>query len=65
MLTAGHRWYVDVPRDVAKHRLAKRHVLAGIEGTMEAAETRAEENDLPNGDLIRENLIIPDVIIDG
>jgi pantothenate kinase len=57
------RWFVDIPRDVVKQRLAKRHVQAGIESTLEAAELRAEGNDLPNGDLIRQKLIKPDVRI--
>ncbi len=46
-------------------RLAKRHILAGVETTMEAAEARVEKNDLPNGDMIRENLINPDIILQG
>ncbi|KAK5682119.1 hypothetical protein LTS10_005244 [Elasticomyces elasticus] len=57
------RWFVDTSRHIAKHRIAKRHVNAGIEHTLEAAEQRAEENDLPNGDLIRANLLSPDVVI--
>lgn len=57
------RWFVDVPRDVAKNRLLKRHLEAGIENTIVAAEKRVEANDLRNGDLILANLIQPDVII--
>ncbi|KAK4580006.1 hypothetical protein LTR86_000208 [Recurvomyces mirabilis] len=57
------RWFVDTSRDIAKHRIAKRHVNAGIENSLQAAEARAEENDLPNGDLIRENLLSPDITI--
>ncbi|KAK5725256.1 hypothetical protein LTR17_013125 [Elasticomyces elasticus] len=57
------RWFVDTSRHIAKHRIAKRHVNAGIEHTLEAAEQRAEENDLPNGDLIRAKLLSPDVVI--
>ncbi|PVH94824.1 phosphoribulokinase/uridine kinase [Periconia macrospinosa] len=59
------RWFVDVPADVVRDRLAKRHLAAGIESTMAQAIKRAEENDLPNGDLIRALLIKPDVIIDN
>ncbi|KAK7978713.1 nicotinamide riboside kinase [Apiospora saccharicola] len=57
------RWFVDVPPEVAKERLVLRHLAAGIETSREAAAHRAEENDLPNGDLIRSNLIEPDVRI--
>ncbi|KAK8135169.1 nicotinamide riboside kinase [Apiospora sp. TS-2023a] len=57
------RWFVDVPPEVAKERLILRHLAAGIETSREAAAHRAEENDLPNGDLIRSNLIEPDVRI--
>ncbi|KAK0839321.1 hypothetical protein LTS02_017527 [Friedmanniomyces endolithicus] len=62
---AIEKWFVDVPRSVAMLRLAKRHILAGVETTMEAAEARVEKNDLPNGDMIRENLINPDIILQG
>ncbi|KAK8005924.1 hypothetical protein PG991_012221 [Apiospora marii] len=57
------RWFVDVPPEVAKERLVLRHLAAGIETSREAAAHRAEENDLPNGNLIRSNLIEPDVRI--
>ncbi|KAK8085940.1 hypothetical protein PG994_000914 [Apiospora phragmitis] len=57
------RWFVDVPPEVAKERLVLRHLAAGIETSREAAAHRAEENDLPNGDLIRSKLIEPDVRI--
>ncbi|KAI6780573.1 nicotinamide riboside kinase [Emericellopsis cladophorae] len=57
------RWFVDVTPDVARERLAKRHMQAGIEKTYEAAVARAEDNDLPNGALIRSKLIRPDVRI--
>lgn len=56
-------WFVDVPPDVAKERLVRRHLQAGIEQTWEAAAHRAEENDIPNGQLIRSKLIEPDVRI--
>jgi pantothenate kinase len=59
----AHRWFVDVTRETAKHRLVERHLAAGIELRREAAEIRAEDNDIPNGDLIRKHLIEPDVRI--
>ncbi|KAJ4374720.1 hypothetical protein N0V83_001795 [Neocucurbitaria cava] len=57
------KWFVDVEKDLVKTRLAQRHLLAGIETSALAAMKRAEENDLPNGDLIRSLLIKPDIII--
>jgi pantothenate kinase len=57
------RWFVEIPRQVVKRRLAKRHLVAGIESTDEAAERRVEANDLINGDLVAANLIEPDLLI--
>lgn len=57
------RWFVDAPEDVAKERVVKRHLAAGIESTREAAEARVESNDLLNGRLIREQRVTPDLII--
>ncbi|KAJ9134260.1 Nicotinamide riboside kinase [Pleurostoma richardsiae] len=57
------RWFVDVPPEIAKERLIARHLRAGIETSREAAAQRAEENDIPNGALIRSHLIEPDVRI--
>lgn len=57
------RWFVDVPADVARERLAARHVQAGIEKTLELALLRADENDVPNGAHIRSNLIEPTIQI--
>ncbi|EGY15918.1 phosphoribulokinase/uridine kinase family protein [Verticillium dahliae VdLs.17] len=57
------KWFVDVAEDVARLRLAARHLKAGIENTMELALLRADENDVPNGAYIRKNLIEPHVRI--
>lgn len=54
---------MEVAPDIAKSRLIERHVLAGIEKTIEAAAARVEENDARNGDLIRDKLIKPDLLI--
>lgn len=43
------RWFVKVDEENARMRLAKRHLEAGIERSMESAMRRAEENDLVNG----------------
>ena len=58
-----HRWFIDSSRDVAKRRITQRHLAAKIEHTLQAAEERAEANDLPNGDFIRTHSVRPDVII--
>ncbi|KAI4937239.1 uncharacterized protein J4E92_001969 [Alternaria infectoria] len=59
------RWFVDAPVDTVRERLAQRHLAAGIETSMSAAIARAEENDIPNGDLIRSMMVKPDVIIEN
>ena len=42
-------WFVEVSEDVARRRLIRRHVAAGIEKDDEAARKRADANDLVNG----------------
>ncbi|KAH7409472.1 P-loop containing nucleoside triphosphate hydrolase protein [Cadophora sp. MPI-SDFR-AT-0126] len=56
-------WFVDVEPGLARSRIAKRHVKAGIEQTMEAAYRRAEVNDLLNGMEIRRKLLKPDILV--
>ncbi|KAH8671465.1 phosphoribulokinase/uridine kinase [Xylariales sp. PMI_506] len=51
------RWFVNVDFDVARKRLIKRHVLAGIAKNEEDAARRADENDLVNGKQIIENKV--------
>lgn len=46
------RWLVRVDVEVAKRRLAARHLAAGIEESMEDAVARAESNDLVNGEYV-------------
>lgn len=60
---ADERWFIDASRDVAKQRITQRHLAAKIEHTLQAAEGRAEANDLPNGDFIRMHSVAPEVII--
>lgn len=57
------RWYIDVPRGIAKTRLVERHLRAGIETCPLAAAARAESNDMQNADHIASRLIEPDVVI--
>ena len=59
------KWFVDVPREVVEQRLAQRHLIAGIETNLLKAVERVRANDLPNGDLIRELLITPDVVVEN
>lgn len=42
-------WFVEVDEAVARRRLVKRHVEAGIAKDEEEAGRRADENDLVNG----------------
>ncbi|KAI0134329.1 phosphoribulokinase/uridine kinase [Xylariales sp. AK1849] len=43
------KWFVEVDFDVARKRLVKRHVFAGIAKDEEEAGRRADGNDLVNG----------------
>lgn len=63
LLTDLYRWFIDASRDVAKRRITQRHLAAKIEHTLQAAEGRAESNDLPNGDFIRMHSVAPEVVI--
>lgn len=42
-------WFVEVDKDVARKRLIKRHIKAGLAKDEEEAGKRADENDLVNG----------------
>ncbi|KAL2812832.1 P-loop containing nucleoside triphosphate hydrolase protein [Aspergillus granulosus] len=56
-------WFVDVDFDVARQRLIKRHVKAGIAKDEAEAEKRANENDLVNGkEIVDERLDVQEVI---
>lgn len=58
-------WFIDVAPELARMRIARRHVESGIEEIMEDAYRRVESNDLPNGQLIREKLIPPAVCVES
>ncbi|KAH7121759.1 phosphoribulokinase/uridine kinase [Dactylonectria estremocensis] len=60
---ADDRWFVDVVPEVARERIVQRHIQAGIEKTRDAATLRADNNDMPNGEYIRSNLIEPNIRI--
>ncbi|KAI1178689.1 P-loop containing nucleoside triphosphate hydrolase protein [Nemania sp. FL0916] len=58
------RWFVDVGFDVARRRLVKRHVLAGIARDEEEAGRRADENDLVNGkQIVRDRIGVDEVVV--
>lgn len=42
-------WFVEVEERVARARLVKRHIAAGLARNEEEAGKRADENDLVNG----------------
>ncbi|KAJ7267473.1 P-loop containing nucleoside triphosphate hydrolase protein [Mycena rebaudengoi] len=53
------RWFLRVDEDEARRRLMKRHVETGICATEDEARLRADENDLPNGRFVSENMLQP------
>jgi pantothenate kinase len=56
-------WFVDVDFDVAKSRLVKRHIRAGIAKDEEDATKRVLENDLVNGkEIVNNRLEVHEVI---
>ncbi|RXW20922.1 hypothetical protein EST38_g4946 [Candolleomyces aberdarensis] len=57
------RWWVEVDEEEAKQRLIKRHVRSGVVKHEEEALWRAEQNDLPNGRFVRNNMLEPTRII--
>ncbi len=56
-------WFVDVDAELAKERIARRHVRSGIEATLADAIKRAESNDLLNGNVVRTKLIKPAITV--
>ncbi|KAE9980430.1 hypothetical protein BLS_008762 [Venturia inaequalis] len=54
-------WFVDVDAEIARHRVAKRHIQAGIESNWDDAVRRASENDLVNGEEVRRKLVTPGI----
>jgi pantothenate kinase len=56
-------WFVDVDFEVARKRLVRRHVKAGIARDEEEADKRARENDLVNGrEIVDNRLAVQEVI---
>ncbi|KAJ4245219.1 hypothetical protein NW762_014089 [Fusarium torreyae] len=54
-------WWIDVDKDLARWRVAERHVHSGIETTLEAALRRVDANDSLNGEMVRQKLVSPNV----
>lgn len=52
---ADECWFVDINIDIARERIAKRHVEAGIEKTIDDALIRVDRNDTMNGIYILEH----------
>lgn len=56
-------WFVDVDFEIARSRLVKRHVKAGIAANEEEADKRARENDLVNGrEIVDHRLPIQEIV---
>jgi pantothenate kinase len=62
---ADETWFVDVDPELARQRVAARHMRAGIERTWEAALARVDMNDSLNGQEIRSHLIKPSARIES
>ncbi|RHZ72770.1 hypothetical protein CDV55_106817 [Aspergillus turcosus] len=58
-----YRVFVESDLQEARERVARRHVLAGIEKTLEDGFRRVDSNDYLNAVTIREKLIAPDMVI--
>lgn len=56
-------WFITVDLDIARQRVAKRHVEAGIEPSMDKAYQRVDSNDVINAHLILESSIPAKLII--
>lgn len=62
---ADETWFVDVDHELARQRVAARHIKSGIETTWEAALARVDMNDSLNGYEIRGHLIEPTLRIES
>ncbi|OOF99372.1 hypothetical protein ASPCADRAFT_137767 [Aspergillus carbonarius ITEM 5010] len=58
-----YRIFVDADVQEARERVARRHVIAGIEKTLEDGFRRVDSNDYLNALHIQEKLITPDIVI--
>ncbi|KAI9736205.1 MAG: hypothetical protein M1834_001090 [Cirrosporium novae-zelandiae] len=58
-------WFVTIDREIARQRLAKRHVISGIVPNLEAAHHRIKTTDFLNADDILQNGLKVDEEIRG
>ncbi|OJJ31611.1 hypothetical protein ASPWEDRAFT_697774 [Aspergillus wentii DTO 134E9] len=58
-----YRVFVDADLQEARGRVARRHVKAGIEKTLEDGFRRVDSNDYLNGITIKLKLIAPDLVV--
>lgn len=58
-----YRVFVDLNLEEARERVAKRHVQAGIEKTLEDGFRRVDSNDYLNAIWIRDRLLAPDIVV--
>lgn len=57
-------WFVEVDEKVARDRLIKRHIVAGLANNESEAALRADNNDLVNGkEIIKGRLSVHEVIV--
>ncbi|KAA8917452.1 hypothetical protein TRICI_000401 [Trichomonascus ciferrii] len=59
------KWFINVDLNLARMRIAKRHVRAGISHTLDEALDRVEKNDLLNARLIMEHSTCANVYIES
>ncbi|KAH3666551.1 hypothetical protein WICMUC_005620 [Wickerhamomyces mucosus] len=57
------KWKIKVDDTLARERIIKRHIAAGISQSLEEARKRCDENDMVNASYIRENSFKPDLTI--
>jgi len=57
------RWFIEADEELAKHRLAKRHLETGVSQTLEDGLKRAEGSDIPNGRFLVENRVAVDKVL--
>ncbi|KKK15764.1 hypothetical protein P175DRAFT_041882 [Aspergillus ochraceoroseus IBT 24754] len=58
-----YRVFIDTDLQEARERVARRHLSAGIEKTLEDGFRRVDRNDYLNALTIREKLIAPDMVV--
>lgn len=62
---ADETWLVACDPEVAKRRLAQRHLNAGIVDNIEDGYKRVQDNDGPNGEYLLANSVLPDVTVES